>query len=87
MRQRLPVCGDADDVFIDAPRARIYVSCGAGELAVFHRDASWQPLESVHTASGARTSLLVPQLDRLYVAERAGLLGSDAAIRVYRPAP
>ena len=87
VRQRLPVCGDADDVFIDAPRARIYVSCGAGELAVFHRDASWQPLESVHIASGARTSLLVPQLDRLYVAERAGLLGSDAAIRVYRPAP
>jgi hypothetical protein len=85
--QRLPACGDADDVFIDASRARIYVSCGAGELAVFHRDSSWRALESVHTASGARTSLLVPQLDRLYVAERAGLLGSDAAIRVYRPTP
>jgi hypothetical protein len=86
-RQRLPMCGDADDVFFDTQRARIYVSCGAGELAVFHRDSSWQALEPMRTASGARTSLFVPQLDRLYVAERAGLLGSDAAIRVYRPTP
>jgi hypothetical protein len=85
--QRLPVCGDADDVFFDTPRAHIYVSCGAGELAVFHRNSSWQALEPVRTASGARTSLFVPQLDRLYVAERAGLLGSDAAILVYRPTP
>jgi hypothetical protein len=87
VRQRLPVCGDADDVFFDAPRARIYVSCGAGELAVFHRESSWQAMEPVRTASGTRTALFVPQLDRLYVAERAGLLGSDAAIRVYRPTP
>jgi hypothetical protein len=27
---RLPVCGDADDVFWDAKRQRIYVSCGEG---------------------------------------------------------
>jgi hypothetical protein len=87
VRQRLPACSDADDVFFDTSRARIYVSCGAGELAVFHHDSSWQSLETVRTASGARTSLLVPQLDRLYVAERAGLVGSEAAIRVYRPAP
>jgi hypothetical protein len=86
-RQRLPVCGDADDVFFDTSRARVYVSCGAGELATFHRASVWQALEPVHTASGARTSLFVPQLDRLFVAERAGLLGSDAAIGVYRPTP
>jgi hypothetical protein len=87
VRQRLSVCGDSDDVFFDATRARIYASCGAGEVAVFHRDASWRALDPVRTASGARTSLFVPQLDRLYVAERAGLVGSEAAIRVYRPAP
>jgi hypothetical protein len=87
VRQRLPVCGDSDDVFFDPPRARIYASCGAGEVSVFHRDTAWQALIPVHTASGARTSLFVPQLDRLYVAERAGLVGSEAAIRVYRPAP
>jgi DNA-binding beta-propeller fold protein YncE len=87
VRQKLQVCRDADDVFFDLPRARIYVSCGAGEVAVFHRESAWQPVGSVRTASGARTSLFVPQLDRLFVAERAGLLGSEAAIRVYRPVP
>ena len=85
--QKLRVCGDADDVFFDLRRARIYVSCGAGEVAVFHHGSAWQPVEAVHTASGARTSLFVPQLDRLFVAERAGFLGSEAAIRVYRPSP
>jgi hypothetical protein len=87
-RQKLPICGDADDVFFDPRRARIYVSCGAGELAVLeHGAAGWHALDPIRTASGARTSLFVPELDRLFVAERAGLLGSDAAIVVYRPLP
>jgi hypothetical protein len=86
-RQRLQLCGDADDLFFDAPRARIYVSCGAGEVAVLHHDSTWRAEAAVPTSSGARTSLCVPELDRLFVAERAGLLGSDAAIAVYRPAP
>jgi hypothetical protein len=85
-RKRLSTCGDADDVFFDQHRARIYISCGAGEIAVLERkSADWAALGTIKTASGARTSLFVPELDRLFVAERAGLLGSDAAIRVYRP--
>ena len=84
--RRLPICGDADDVFFDPRRARIYVSCGAGEVAVLEGGAAaWRALDPVRTASGARTSLFVPELDRLFVAERAGLMGSEAAIRVYRP--
>ena len=87
-RKRLPTCGDADDVFFDPRRVRIYVSCGAGEVTVFdHRIADWSRLDNIATASGARTSLFVPELDRLFVAERAGLLGSEAAIRVYQPSP
>jgi hypothetical protein len=87
-RQKLSICGDADDVFFDARRARIYVSCGAGEVAVLEGGTSvWHALDQSRTASGARTSLFVPQLDRLFVAERAGLMGSEAAIRVYRPSP
>jgi hypothetical protein len=87
-RQKLSMCGDADDVFFDPRRPRIYISCGAGELAVLERGMSgWHVLDPIHTASGARTSLFVPELDRLFVAERAGLLGSDAAIVVYRPTP
>jgi len=87
-RQAVPTCGDADDVFLDAQRPRLYVSCGAGEVAVLERSsAGWRDAGLVRTASGARTSLFVPDLDRLFVAERAGLIGSEAAIAVYRPAP
>lgn len=87
VRQRIPVCGDVDDVFFDARRGRAYVSCGAGEVAVLERGAEgWRGLTSIRTAWGARTSLFVPESDRLFVAERAGLLGSEAAIRVYQPA-
>jgi YVTN family beta-propeller protein len=87
-RKRLSTCGDADDVFFDPRRTRIYISCGAGEIAVLeHKGTDWAGLGTIPTASRARTSLFVPELDRLFVAERAGLLGSEAAIRVYRPTP
>jgi hypothetical protein len=87
-RERLATCGDADDVFFDIRRARIYISCGVGEVAVVeHKGVDWATVGTIQTASGARTSLFVPEIDRLFVAERAGLLGSEAAIRVYRPAP
>jgi len=81
-------CGDADDVYFDAKRHRVYVSCGGGTVDVWQQDGSgYRGLSPVKTASGARTSLFVPDLDRLYVAARAGFfgLGSDAAILVLRP--
>ena len=85
---RLPACGDADDVFFDARRERIYVSCGNGEIAVFQRDGgNYRRLPTVTTESGARTSLFVPEMDRLFLAVRAGLLGSGASIQIYRPTP
>jgi hypothetical protein len=75
-------------VFFGAKRARIYVSCGLGEIAAFQRDdGTYRPLASVPTTSGARTSLFVPELDRLFVAVRAGLLGSAASIQIFRPTP
>ena len=84
----LPTCGDADDVFFDAKRHRLYVSCGDGEVDVVQQDgAGYHPLARIPTQSGARTSLFVPELDRLFVAARAGLLGSDAGILVFRPTP
>lgn len=86
VKTRVPACGDADDVFFDARRERLYASCGSGEVATWQRDGSGlQPLPAVRTESGARTSLFVPELDRLFVARRAGLLGSGAAILVFRP--
>jgi hypothetical protein len=84
---RLPTCGDADDIFFDAKRRRIYVSCGEGVLDVLQRrDNSIEELARLPTVPGARTSLFVPELDRLFLAVRAR--GSErAALWVYRPAP
>ena len=84
---RLATCGDADDVFLDAKRQRVYVSCGEGFVAVVPRqgDAYADPVR-VATAAGARTALFVPELDRLFVAVRASG-GEKAAIWVFRPAP
>ena len=79
--------GDADDVFVDAPRHRVYVSCGVGILDVFEdRAGNYQRIGQIPTSPGARTSLFVPELDQLFVAVRAA--GPEPpAIWVYRPAP
>jgi hypothetical protein len=90
VRANLETCGDSDDVFFDENRKRIYVSCGAAAVDVFQQEATgYRRLSRIATSSGARTSLFVPELDRLFVAARAGLLGlgSDAAILVFRPQP
>jgi hypothetical protein len=78
-------CGDADDLFFDNRRRRIYVSCGEGMVDVLQRDGT--EIGRVPTSSGARTSLFVPELDRLIVAARAGLIGGTAKLLVYRPTP
>ena len=60
---------------------------GEGVVDVFEQDqAGYRRLSRVPTVSGARTSLFVPELDRLFVAVRAGS-GELAAIWVFRPAP
>ncbi len=86
VRANLKTCGDADDVFFDPGRHRIYVSCGEGMVDVLDR-SEYRLLSRIRTAPGARTSLFVPELDRLFVAAQAGLLGSNAAILVFRPEP
>ena len=80
-------CGDADDVFIDTKRHRAYVSCGSGFLDVFDtQGATYRRLAHIPTVSGARTSLFVPEIDRLLLAVRASG-GEPAAIWIYRPTP
>jgi DNA-binding beta-propeller fold protein YncE len=79
-------CGDADDVFVDHKRRRVYVSCGEGVVDVLEPlEAGYRRLARVPAVPGARTSLLVPELDRLFVAVRAGS-NEPAAIWVFRPA-
>lgn len=82
----LDACGDADDVFVDTKRHRVYVTCGAGVVDVFEDSAAgYKHIGQVPTRSGARTSLFVPEMDRLFVAVRAS--GNEpAAIWAYRTA-
>ena len=83
---KVDTCGDADDVFVDRKRHRVYVSCGEGAVDVLEPDQQgYRRLARVPTASGARTSLFVPELDRLFVAVRAGS-NEPEAIWVFRPA-
>ncbi|ASG24858.1 hypothetical protein Y958_26615 [Nitrospirillum viridazoti CBAmc] len=83
----IPLCDDTDDVSFDAKRSRYYVSCGEGAVDVINRTPDGLVhRDRIKTASGARTSLFVPELDRLFVAARAGWFGGDAAILVFRPA-
>jgi YVTN family beta-propeller protein len=79
------ICGDADDVFVDAKRNRVYVSCGEGFLDVLDaQGTAYKRLARIPTVAGARTSLFVPQLDRLFLAVRAAS-GEPAAVWVFRP--
>jgi hypothetical protein len=80
--------GDADDVFYDAARGRIYISGGEGYISIIDQiDADhYRPVAKPPTASGARTSLLSPDGTRLYLAVPHAL-GREAEVRVYRTAP
>ena len=82
---RTDSCGDADDVFYDVLRTQLYVSCGQGFLEVITlRNRALQRVASIPTAAGARTSLFVPDEDRLYVAApRRG--EQPAEVLVYQP--
>ena len=76
--------GDMDDVFYDAKNKRVYVSGGAGFISVFAQlnADQYQAVAQLSTAPGARTSLFVPALGRLYLAvPHRG--GQAAEVRVY----
>jgi len=80
-------CGDSDDVFFDAKRSRLYVSCGEGLIEVIaDQGTSYVRLAKLATIGGARTSLFVPQLDRLFLAVRANG-HAPAALWIFKPGP
>jgi hypothetical protein len=84
----VPCVGDADDMFYDAARKRLYISGGEGFLSVIEQvDADhYRALAKIPTAPGARTSYFVPELNRLYLA--VPHRGSQRAeLRVYAIAP
>jgi len=81
------ICGDADDLFVDAKRRRVYISCGEGFLDVLDSaQGAYRRVSRIATVAGARTSLFVPEMDRLMLAVRAS--GQEAAaIWVFQPMP
>jgi DNA-binding beta-propeller fold protein YncE len=83
----LEIGGDADDVFYDDARHRLYIACGDGRVEVLEVRGpdTYRSLGHVATAPGARTCLYVPDLGRLYVAvPHRG--EQQAEIRVLEPA-
>jgi DNA-binding beta-propeller fold protein YncE len=83
----IELCGDADDLFVDPKRSRLYVSCGQGYLDIFDtRDGGYRRVARLPTAPGARTSYFVPSIDRLFLAVRT-TSAEPAAIWVFRPLP
>jgi DNA-binding beta-propeller fold protein YncE len=80
-------CRDADDVFVDAQRRRVYISCGEGVIDVLAQTSSgYGRIARIPTVASARTSLFVPASDRLYLGVRAAA-AEPAAIWVFRPGP
>lgn len=65
----LSIAADTDDIFYDATHQKVYVSCGQGFVDIFKKFGAdyYKLIAEVPTAPGARTSLLVPKLNRLYV--------------------
>lgn len=83
---KLPSVGDSDDVFYDQKRKQIYATGGEGKIVVYRQlDANhYRETARIETIAGARTSLFVPELDRLFVAARQQG-NNPAVIRVYKP--
>jgi hypothetical protein len=66
----IPISRDTDDLFYDRSNKLLYVSCGQGAIDVIGQTDSdhYKTNETITTASGARTSLFVPQLKILCLA-------------------
>ena len=81
---KLPTVGDSDDLFYDQKRKRIYASGGEGAITVYQQqDADhYTKIVQLDTVKGARTSLFVPELSRLFLAVRQEGVNA-AAIRIY----
>lgn len=82
---RIPSVTHADDVWYDPADKRAYVSGGGGFVTVIEQqDANnYREVGQFKTADGARTSCLVPQLNRLYLGVW-GQKGQPEELRVYQ---
>ncbi len=85
----LPCSGLHDDMWFDAPHKRIYVT-GSETTTVFEqKDADhYTHLADVPTGFRAKTSILVPELNRIYIAVSGkGKANAKLALQVYELQP
>ncbi|MGB7845349.1 MAG: hypothetical protein WBL63_07020 [Candidatus Acidiferrum sp.] len=85
----LPAAARADDVAFDRDNHRIYVPGGEGFISVFSQvDADrYSLIAKVPSASGAKTSLLVPQVHKFFVAVSPGETKEVAKVLIYDVIP
>ena len=85
----LPCVGVNDDMTFDTKRKRLYIT-GDGATSVFQqRDADhYEHIVDVPTGFRAKTSLYVPQLNRLYIAVSGGdKPDAQVAVQIYQVQP
>ena len=90
---KLPTAAGADDIFYDVARKRIYISAGVasdpeGYISAYQQlDADhYEPFAKIPTGSASATSLLVPDLNRYFVAAQRKDK-KDAELQVYQINP
>ena len=84
-QNRTDLISDVDDVFFDEARQEVFASGGGGAINIFKKENnhSFKKVANIPTRSGARTSLFIPSLRELILAERSS--GSKpAALAVYK---
>ena len=66
----IDISGDADEIFYDGKRRRIYAICGVGAIDIIEERSpdSYQVSARIETAKGARTGLFAPEQETLFVA-------------------
>jgi hypothetical protein len=78
-----------DDVVYDRQNRRVYVPGGEGYVSVFSQQDPdhYELIAKVPSAPGAKTALLVPDLNKLFVAVSPGETKAEAKVLVFEVAP
>jgi YVTN family beta-propeller protein len=77
------ISGDTDDLFWDAARKRLYISCGEGFVDVFgETGGTFTRTAHVATRAGARTSYFAPPFSEFYLAV-PDRNGAAAELRIF----
>ncbi len=74
---------DVDDLYFDSATSNVIISGGGGNINIFHYETQTiKQISDIRTRSGARTSLLIPEL-RLYVLAARAVAGKKAELQIY----